>query len=107
MTIWNGKLMKENELSKPAKIIVGVGLLLLFASAAVIAARNVLRGEVGQPSAFAIMLIGFACFFFPKLLVIRKKQLVSFGARLMTQDQANFYSLGYYLMGLGFLFTFL
>jgi hypothetical protein len=29
MTVWDGKLMKENELSKPAKIMVGVGIVIL------------------------------------------------------------------------------
>jgi len=105
--MWDGKLLKENELSKPAKIIVGTAILILLALAATIAVENAARGMIKRPWAFAIVLVGLFCFLFPKLFVVRKKKLVSFGTRLMTEDQANFYRVGYCLMGLGLLLTFL
>jgi hypothetical protein len=70
------------------------------------AVHNALHGTVHQPHAFAIVLLGFVCFAIVKMSVIRKTKLVSFGTHVMTDDQANFYRVGYYLMGLGFIFTF-
>jgi len=60
-----------------------------------------------QPWCFLIALLGLLCFLFPKLAVMRHKKWLSFGTRLMTEDQANFYRVGYLLMVLGVLFTFL
>ena len=107
MTMWDGKLLKENELSKPAKIIVGGAILILLAFAATAVVQNAAHGMIKRPWAFAIVLIGFGCFLFPKVSVVRKKKLVSFGTRIMNEDQANFYRVGYYLMGLGLILTFL
>jgi hypothetical protein len=98
--------MKENELSRPTKFLVSVGLLIFLSLAGVSAIQNVTHGVVHQPRAFIVVLIGFLCFAFAKLSVIRHKRLVSFGTRVMTEDEANFYRIGYYLMGLGFIFTF-
>jgi hypothetical protein len=106
MTIWKVRLMKENELSRPTKFLVSVGLIIFLAMAGISAVHNVFHGLANQPRAFAVVLIGFGCFAFAKLSVIRRTRLISFGTRLMTEDQANFYRIGYYLMGLGFIFTF-
>ena len=105
MTMWNGKLMKENELSKPAKIIVGAGIAILLALSATTAFQNAAHGVVGRPWALSIVLIGFLCFFFPKLSIIRGKKLVSFGTGFMTEHQANFYRAGYFLMVVGLLLS--
>ena len=107
MTIWGNKLMKENELSKPAKLLVGASLTILAGFAAVAAVQNMAQGVVKRPWCFPIALLGFLCFLFPKLAVIRHKKWLSFGTRLMTEDQANFYRVGYLLVVLGVLFTFL
>src|SRR3954470_11070060 len=106
MRIWSCKLMKENQLSRPTKFFLTVGLLLFLVISGASALQNATHGVVNQPRAFSIVLIGFACFVFAKLSVIRHKKLLSIGTRLMTEDQANFYRIGYYLMGLGFIFTF-
>jgi len=106
MSIWSCRLMKENELSRPMKFLIAVGLMVFLSLAAVSAIQNVMHGVVHQPTAFIVVLIGFLCFAFAKLSVIRHMRLVSFGTRVMTEDQANFYRIGYYLMGLGFIFTF-
>src|SRR4051812_41106300 len=106
MSIWSCKLMKENELSKPVKCIVALGLMLVVAIGAVGAVQNAMHGVVSQPSSFVIVLIGFACFIFAKLPIVLHKRRVTFGAGLMSEDQANLYRVGYYLMGLGFILTF-
>jgi hypothetical protein len=107
MTMWDNKLMKENELSKPAKLLVGTSLTMLTGLAAVVAVQNAAQGVVKHPWSFLMALLGFLCFLFPKLAVMRHKKWLSCGTRLMTEDQANFYRVGYLLMGLGVLCTFL
>jgi|SRR5216683_3606568 len=99
--------MLENELSKPAKIAIAGCLLVMLPFVVVAVLRNAAQGVVPRPWAFLIVLAGFACFMFPKSSVIRNKRLISFGTRLMTQDQGNSYRLGYWLMGVGLLSTFL
>jgi hypothetical protein len=105
--MWDGKLMKENELSKPAKLLVGTSLAMLTGLAAVGAVQNAAHGVVKHPWCFLIALLGLLCFLFPKLAVIRHKKWLSFGTRLMTEDQANCYRVGYLFMAFGVLFTFL
>jgi hypothetical protein len=99
--------MKENELSKPAKLLVSASLTIFMGFAVVVAVQNATQGVVKRPWCFLIALLGFLCFLFPKLAVMRHKKWLSFGTRLMTEDQANFYRVGYLLIVLGVLFTFL
>ena len=106
MSIWSCKLMKENELSRPMKFFISVGLLIFMIVAAANAIQNVTHDVAHQPLAFIVVLIGFLCFAFAKLSVIGRTRLVSFGTRSMTEGRANFYRVGYYLMGLGFILTF-
>jgi len=75
---------------------------LLFAVAIV----NITRGEVRQPWAFVIVLLGVVLFLVAKLSVILHQQRISFGTRLMTTRIANTYRLGYWLMIFGTLATF-
>jgi hypothetical protein len=107
MTMWDGKLMKENEFSKPAKLFVDASLTMLMGFAAVTAVQHAAQGMVKHPGCGLMALLGFLCFLFPKLAVMRHKQWLSFGTRLMTENQANCYRVGYLLMVLGVLFTFL
>lgn len=106
MTMWDGKLMKENELSMPAKVIVGVAAVVFIIAAVKAAAVNASAGVIARPWALGIVLVGVICFLVPKLAVVRKKKLVSFGVGPMTTQQANFYRLGYFLMALGLLLAF-
>jgi hypothetical protein len=53
-----------------------------------------------------IVLIGFLLFLVGKLSVILHKQRISFGTRLMSERMANCYRLGYWLMAVGVLITF-
>lgn len=103
---WKVRLMKENEFSRLGKLLVSLILIILLGMAGVSAIQNTMHGVVPQPRAFIVVLIGFLCFAFAKISIIRTKKFVSFGTQVMTDDQANFYRLGYYLMALGFIFTF-
>jgi hypothetical protein len=105
MTVWDGKLMKENELSKPVKVILGVAIVIAVGIALRAVAQNAVNGVVTRPWALG-MVFGFVCFLLPKLAVVREKKLVSFGTGPMTNRQENFYRLGYFLMGLGVLLAF-
>ena len=106
MTVWDGKLMRENELSKPVKVILGVAVVIALGVAVKVAAQNGVDGVVTRPGALGVGLAGFVCFLLPKLSVVREKKFVSFGTRLMTNQQANFYRLVYFLMGMGLLLAF-
>jgi hypothetical protein len=106
MSLWNNKAFTENELSPPAKVIVAIGMVVLLGAQAVCAVSNAVRGFVPRPGWVTLMLVGFVLFLAPKLHVVRRKQLFSFGTRLMTPAQANSYRLGYYFMALGFILTF-
>ena len=57
MTVWDGKLLKENELSKPAKVIVGVAIVVVIAFAMKAAARNVADEVVVRPWALGIVML--------------------------------------------------
>jgi hypothetical protein len=105
--MWDNKLMKENEFSKPAKLLVSVALTIFMGFAAVGAVQHATQGIVTRPWCFLMALLGFLCVLLPKLAVIRHKKWLSFGTHLMTEDQANFYRVGYLLIVLGVLFTFL
>ena len=76
---------------------MGAGIVTLLALSAATAIRNAAQGSIGRPWALSLVLVGFLCFVFPKLSVIRRKTLVSFGAEFMTEHQANFYRAGYFL----------
>lgn len=74
--------------------------------AAVSAFHNLARGEVPRPSAFVIVLAGFAVFALAKASVIRRGMLVSFGTQRLSENESNAYRLGYWLMAVGVLVTF-
>jgi hypothetical protein len=54
-----------------------------------------------------VTLLGLLLFVMAKLSVIRGKALITFGSWAMTPDSANLYRLGYWLMIVGTLLTFL
>jgi len=103
MSILDGKIMKENDLTPFSKVgLVLLVILPTFASAGI----NIARGHVPHPAAFGLMIVGFILFIVAKLSVIRRTRWVSFGTTLMTENMANVYRLGYWLMAVGILFTF-
>ena len=93
--------MKENEFAILGKFSATVLIVIIALSALI----NILRGHVPHPEAFGLVILGFVLFLLAKLSVMRKT-LVSFGTGLMTENMANVYRLGYWLMALGLLCTF-
>ncbi len=104
MSIWTYRgMMRENELSLFGK----VAIVLLVVWMTVGAALNIARGEVRHPVAFFVVLVGFILFLVAKLSVISRKKRISFGTSKMTENTANAYRVGYWLMIVGILFTFI
>ena len=68
--------------------------------------RTCARGEVRNPAAFGVALVGFALFSIAKLSVILRHRFVSFGSKPMTEGMANLYRAGYWLMIVGIPATF-
>lgn len=104
MTMWNNKAFTENELSFFAKAAV---IILLVIPVFFITALNIIIGEVANPLAFVICIVGFLLFLIPKISLFRKGVLVSFGTKRLTENMGNLYRLGYWLMALGLILTFL
>jgi hypothetical protein len=102
MSILDGKIMKENDLTPFGKLAILLATLLLFASAG----TNIVQGNVSHPGAFGIIIGGFILFVIAKVSVILHTRWVSFGSSLMTENMANLYRLGYWLMAVGVLLTF-
>ena len=103
MSILDGKIMKENDLTPFGKTAILLVVLLSFAAAG----NNIVQGRVSNPAAFWITIGGFSLFLIAKVSVIRHKQWVSLGSSLMTENMANLYRLGYWLMAIGVLLTFI
>ena len=104
MSIWTYRgAVRENELSLFGTSAIGVLLVLWVALGAAV---NIAHGEVRHPRAFAIVLLGFALFSAAKVAVIRRGTWISFGSSPMTENMANAYRIGYWLMALGIFLTF-
>ena len=80
---------------------------ILVAFLIVAAIINITHGQVPHPWSVVIVLVGFTLFVVSKLAVILYRERISFGTRLMTTPMANMYRLGYWLMVVGILATFL
>ena len=93
--------MKE-EVSPLGKVAV----VSLIAVVIGVALANIARGEVRNPAAFGVALVGFALFSIAKLSVILRHRFVSFGSKPMTEGMANLYRAGYWLMIVGIPATF-
>ena len=63
--------------------------------------KNIVIGEIADPYAFYICIIGFILFLISKVSLFRKGILVSFGTNRLTENMGNFYRLGYWLMAVG------
>jgi hypothetical protein len=94
--------MREHQLSLFSKLGVVVLVALAFAAALV----RIADGVVGNPRAFLIVLAGLCVFLIGKGSVIAGGQWISFGSRHMSENMANLYRLGYWLMAVGILLTF-
>jgi hypothetical protein len=104
MTIWNNRAFTENELSLFGKIAV---IVLLVIPVVFITIRNIIKGEVATPYAFIICIIGFLLFLISKISLFKKGVFVSFRSKRLSENMANLYRLGYWLMAVGLILTFL
>ncbi len=102
--MWNNKAFNENELSRFAKTAL---IFLLIIPVIFITVQNIVKGEVLHPYAFIISLVGFALFLSSKISLFAKGAWFSFGTKKLTENMANFYRLGYWLMAVGLIFTFI
>jgi hypothetical protein len=95
--------MRENQLTSFTK----VALVVVFIFAVIGATVNILHQRAMHPTAFLIALGGFALFATAKMSSIKRGHLVSLGTKGMSPLMANFYRLGYWLIVVGCLLTFL
>jgi len=95
-------VMKENKPGFFSKILAWMLILLAVFSAA----YNIFDKNVVRPTALYIVIGGFVLFAIGKFSVKLRKQCVSFGSKLMSQNMANLYRFGYFLMFVGIIFTF-
>ena len=93
----------ENQLSPVTKF--SIYLLFIVAYCAVI--YNIINLNPVNPNAFMIVLIGFLFFLISKISLIRNGIIISFGTGKMSNMMGNFYRLGYWVMAVGVLLTFL
>ena len=102
MAMFDGKSMRENELSLPSKFICVLAVLGAFFSAG----YNIYNGIVKNPYAFSIPLLGFILFVISKSSLLRNKIWLSFGTKKMSENMGNLYRVGYWLMIVGIILTF-
>jgi hypothetical protein len=95
-------VMKENRITKVSRVIIWLFILML----SYLSILNVIQGTIIRPWAFLIVFFGFMLFALGKLSVILKKKKISFGSKLMSENMANIYRLGYWFMIFGLLATF-
>lgn len=99
--------MDTCQISRPTQVLFEIFLFALLPFAALEVAQNAGRGFVPHPWAALVVLIGFTSFLYAKVAVIRRQNWINWGTRWMTEDQANAYRVGYWLMVVGLLATFL
>jgi hypothetical protein len=103
MTMWNNRAFTENELSLFGKATI---IILLVVPTVLITIRNIIKGEVANPYAFTICLLGLLLFLISKISQFTKGKLFGFGTTHLTENMANFYRIGYWLMVVGLVFIF-
>ncbi len=104
MSMWNNKAFAENELSRFAKVAL---VLLLVFPVIFVTIQNIIRGEVHHPYAFIICLVGFAIYLISKISLFSKGKWIGIGTKKLTENMGNLYRLGYWLMAVGLIFTFI
>jgi hypothetical protein len=101
--MWNNKAFTENELSRFAKVAL---IFLLVIPVIFITIKYIIKGEVSNPYGFIVSLVGFALFLISKISLFVKGTWASLGTKKLTENMANLYRLGYWLMAVGLIFTF-
>ncbi len=95
--------MKENKILWLGETVLVIFLLIVLSAVAV---ANVMRGNVPHPRMFLVVVTGFLFFVIAKASVFRQGNVFSVGTKHMSTTMANLYRLGYWLMFVGCLFTF-
>jgi len=95
--------MKENRI---LWIGEAVFVILIILGSIIIAVRNMIRGQVVNPMASLIILLGVFLFCIAKISVIKSNGLFTRGTKNMSQAMANLYRIGYWMMFVGFLLAF-
>jgi hypothetical protein len=103
LSMWDNKAFTENELSFVGKAAV---IILLVVPVFFITVRNIIIGEVANPYAFTICIVGFLLFLISKISLFRKGVSFSFGTKRLSENMGNLYRLGYWLMAVGLIITF-
>ena len=103
MSMWNNKSFIENELSFVGKT---AAIILLVVPVFFITVLNIIKGEVANPYAFTICIVGFLLFLISKISLFRKGSLFSFGTKRLSENMGNLYRLGYWLIAADLIFTF-
>ncbi|MCW5890363.1 MAG: hypothetical protein KIT14_07395 [bacterium] len=93
---------REHEFSRFTQIAVWALVAVGFGAAIL----NIAHGDVSHPGAFWIVLGGFFLFATAKFSMFRKGRWISFGTATMSENMANVYRLGSWLMAVGILATF-
>jgi bacteriorhodopsin len=96
-------MFRENEFSFFGKTAIYVLLILVTLSCV----SNVIKGVVPNPYSFLLVAIGLAIFLVAKISLLSKGVRFSFGTKKMSNQMANLYRVGYWLMVVGIIFTFL
>ncbi|MDX2166830.1 MAG: hypothetical protein SF182_07190 [Deltaproteobacteria bacterium] len=96
-------VMKENELSPVGRALVVLGIVGLCG----IAAIHIGQGNATHPLWFGASLAGFALFLVAKISVVAHQRWISFGSALMSPAMRDLYRVGYWLMIVGIVGTFL
>ncbi len=96
-------LMKENKYGLVSNFIGWLVIPLAIISVT----NNIVEGNIVRPTAFFIVIGGFVLFTIGKFSVIITKKRVSFGPKLMSENMSNLYRLGYWIMAIGIILTFL
>ncbi len=96
--------MKENKILWFSEAALIIFFLIILSAVAV---ANIIRGNVPHPRMFVVVITGFLFFVIAKASVLRKGNVFSIGTRDMSTTMANLYRVGYWLMFVGCLFTFI
>ncbi len=96
-------IIKENKAGLAAKTTAYCLLIYLVVSAL----SNVARGNVSHPYSFVVVIIGFCCVVLSKTPSFKKGKKIYFGTKNLSENMSNLCRLGYWLMAVGILTTFI
>ena len=95
--------MKENKILWLGEAVLVIFLLIVLTAVAV---TNIIRGNAPHPRMFLVVVMGLILFVIAKSSVLRQGNVFSIGTKHMSTTMANLYRVGYWLMFVGCLLTF-